>query len=82
MFFYFICNWCLQIEETTPSNDKTYSDDLWNEVKNIFPAEKPIKTIGRPIVVFRKVLDGILCAKSWMPVEGASQGIWFWFHMS
>jgi putative transposase len=35
-------------------------DDLWNEVKNILPAEKPIETIGRPIVLFRKVLDGIL----------------------
>ena len=35
-------------------------DDLWNEVKNIFPAEKPVETIGRPIVPFRKVLDGIL----------------------
>jgi putative transposase len=36
-------------------------DDLWNEVKNILPAEKPIETIGRPIIVpFRKVLDGIL----------------------
>jgi hypothetical protein len=22
-------------------------DDLWNEVKNILPAEKPIETIGR-----------------------------------
>ena len=29
-------------------------DDLWNEVKNIFPAEKPIETIGRPIVPFRR----------------------------
>ncbi len=33
--------------------------DLWNEVKDILPAEKPIETIGRPIVPFRKVL-GIL----------------------
>jgi transposase len=35
-------------------------DDLWNEVKNILPAEKPIETIGRPIVPFRKVIDSIL----------------------
>ena len=34
--------------------------DLWNEVKNILTAEKPIETIGRPIVPFRKVFDGIL----------------------
>ena len=35
-------------------------DNLWNEVKNILPPEKPSETIGRPIVPFRKVLDGIL----------------------
>jgi hypothetical protein len=34
--------------------------DLWNEVKNILPAEKPVETIGRQVVSFRKVLDGIL----------------------
>jgi hypothetical protein len=27
-------------------------------VKNILPVEKSTKTIGRPIVPFRKVLDG------------------------
>jgi transposase len=35
-------------------------DDLSDEVKNLLPAEKPIETIGRPIVTFRKVLDSIL----------------------
>jgi hypothetical protein len=35
-------------------------DDLWNEIKNILPAEKPDNTIGRPIVPYRKVLDGIM----------------------
>lgn len=35
-------------------------DDLWNEIKNILPDEKPDNTIGRPIVPFRKVFDGIL----------------------
>ncbi|MGB7638705.1 MAG: transposase [Nitrososphaeraceae archaeon] len=34
--------------------------DLWNEVKNILPAEKPVETIGRPIVSVREVLDGVL----------------------
>ena len=34
--------------------------DLWNEVKNLLPAEKPVETIGRPVVPFRKVLDGVL----------------------
>ena len=35
-------------------------DDLWNEIKNILPDEKPENTIGRPIVPYRKVLDGII----------------------
>jgi transposase len=35
-------------------------NDLWNEIKNILPNEKPENTIGRPIVPFRKVLAGIL----------------------
>ena len=35
-------------------------DDLWNEVKNILPAEKPIETIRGTIVPFRKILDDIL----------------------
>jgi hypothetical protein len=34
-------------------------DDLWKEIKNILPDEKPSNTIGRPIVPYRKVLDGI-----------------------
>ena len=35
-------------------------DDLWNEITNILPHEKPENTIGRPIVPYRKVLYGIL----------------------
>ena len=35
-------------------------DDLWSEIKNILPNEKPENTIGRPIVPYRKVLDGIM----------------------
>jgi putative transposase len=35
-------------------------NDLWDEIKIILPPEKPDKTIGRPVVQFRKVLDGIL----------------------
>jgi hypothetical protein len=34
---------------------------LWDEIKNIFPKEKPLKTFGgRPIIPHRKVIDGIL----------------------
>jgi putative transposase len=36
------------------------SDELWNEIKSIFPKEKPLKTVGRPIVPYRKVIDGII----------------------
>jgi transposase len=35
-------------------------DDLWEEIKLILPSEKLDKTVGRPVVPFRKVLDGIL----------------------
>jgi transposase len=37
------------------------TDELWNEIKSIFPKEKPLKTIGsRPIIPYRKVIDGII----------------------
>ena len=35
-------------------------DDLWDEIKLLLPPEKPDKTIGRPVIPFRKVLDGIV----------------------
>jgi hypothetical protein len=39
----------------------TYIPDyLWNEIKNILPDEKPENTIDRPVIPYRKVLDGIL----------------------
>jgi transposase len=31
-----------------------------DEIRYVLPREKPPKTTGRPIVTFRKVLDGIL----------------------
>ncbi len=36
------------------------TDELWDEIRNILPKEKPSKTVGRPIIPYRKVLDGIL----------------------
>jgi transposase len=39
---------------------KSIPDELWNEIKMILPPEKPINTIGRPVVSFRNVLEGIL----------------------
>ena len=35
-------------------------DDLWAEVQPLLPPEKPPGTPGRPVVPFRRVLDGIL----------------------
>ncbi|HEY6534459.1 MAG TPA: transposase [Candidatus Nitrosocosmicus sp.] len=36
-------------------------DELWDKIKNIFPKGKPLRTVdGRPIVPYRKVIDGIL----------------------
>ena len=35
-------------------------NELWNKIRIILPKEKPSKTIGRPIIPYRKVLDGIL----------------------
>ena len=54
-------------EEEEKEDDKkdnrtiiTIPDKLWDEIKAILPKEKPLKTVGRPIVPYRKVLDGIL----------------------
>jgi putative transposase len=32
----------------------------WNEIKLLLPSEKPNNTIGRPVIPFGKVLDGIV----------------------
>ena len=39
---------------------KMIPDKLWDEFKKVIRKEKPPKTVGRPIVPYRKVLDGIL----------------------
>jgi len=36
------------------------SDELWDKINDLLSYEKPINTIGRPIIPYRKVLDGIL----------------------
>ena len=35
-------------------------DGLWNKVVSVLPKEKPGNTVGRPIIPFRKVMDGIM----------------------
>jgi putative transposase len=36
------------------------SDELWDKISSILPYEKPINTIGRPVIPYRKEFDGIL----------------------
>jgi hypothetical protein len=57
-------------------------DDLWDEIKLLLPSEKANNTVGRPIVPFRKVVDGILYVKDRMSMENASKRTWFWLRMS
>ena len=47
-------------------------DHLLNEIKNILPDEKPENTIDRPIVPYRKVLDGVLFVENWMSMENVT----------
>jgi transposase len=59
-------------------------DELWAEIKNILPKEKPLKTVGsRPIIRYRKVIDGILyvlrtlgCQWKMLPKEYGSGSIY------
>jgi putative transposase len=53
---------CIQNEKDKRKNSTILKvpGKLWDEIKNILPKEKPSKTIGRPIVPYRKVFDGIL----------------------
>jgi len=36
------------------------SDELWDNISDLLPYEKPRYTVGRPIIPFSKVLDGII----------------------
>ena len=38
----------------------TISDELWDDIDDLLPYEKPRYTVGRPAIPFRKVLNGIL----------------------
>ena len=57
---------CIQKEEEVTNVNyyhhpiKRIPDELWDEIKKILPKEKSSKTVGRPIIPYRKVLDGIL----------------------
>ena len=54
---------CIRKKEADKKDNCTIiriPDELWGKIRIILPKEKPSKTVGRPIVPFRKVLDGIL----------------------
>ena len=44
-------------------------NDLWEEFKLVLPSEKPARTVGRPAVPFRKVLNGILNLSQNSPIH-------------
>jgi hypothetical protein len=59
---------CYLYPHVTPTHEKSKNkfsitkipDKLWDEVISVLPAEKPDNTIGRPIVPYRKAMDGIV----------------------
>jgi transposase len=79
---------CIQNEKDKRKNPTILiiSDNLWDEIKSIFPKEKSSKTVvGRPIVKYRKVLDdGILyvlrTGYQWKMLP--KQRVWFKFYLS
>jgi transposase len=78
---------CIQKEEEVRSDKYNHRtiiripDKLWDDIRIILPKEKPFKTIGRPVVPYRKVLDGILyilrtgCQWKMLPKEYGSGSI-------
>jgi hypothetical protein len=45
-------------------------NDLWDEINLMLPSEKLDKTVGRPVVPFKKSIRWhSLCFKNWMSVE-------------
>jgi hypothetical protein len=48
----------------------------------IIPNEKPINTIGRPVVSFRKALRYSKYIKNWMSMEDVAKRIWLWINLS
>ena len=54
------------------------SDELWDNISDLLPNEKPKNTVGRPTSPFRKILDGILyilrtgCQWKMLPLEFGS----------
>ena len=64
--------------KANPCTIITIPDELWDKIKIIFPREKLSKTVGRSVIPYRKVLDGILyvlrtrCQSKLIPKEFGS----------
>ena len=68
---------CIQKKEKIKKEENKHRtilkipDELWAEIKSILPKEKPLKTVGsRPIIRYRKVIDGILYVLRTWDVSG------------
>jgi transposase len=79
---------CVQTKEDKAKHTlptiRRIPDELWVVFKKILPREKPPKTVGRPVVPYRKVLDGILyvlrtgCQWKMLPKEYGSSSVCHW----
>ena len=54
------------------------SEELWDRISALLPTEKPNNTIGRPVIPYRKIMDGIVyvlrtgCQRKMLPSEYGS----------
>jgi transposase len=58
------CHFPLRVGSVHHNNKNKHTitripDELWDEIVSVLPKEKPENTVGRPIVPYRKVMDGI-----------------------
>ena len=55
---------CIQKERARDRKDIctiiNIPEELWEEIRVLLPKEKPSRTIGRPVIPYRKVLESIL----------------------
>ena len=51
---------CNRYDHKNMSTITKISDKLWDTIDSLFPKEKPHKTVGRPAIPFKKVMDGIV----------------------
>jgi putative transposase len=73
-----VCLSSIDKKSKNMSTITTISDELWDKIDDLLPYEKPKNIVGRPIIPFRKVLNGILyvlrtgCQWKMLPKEFAS----------